>query len=211
MTDEPTTCQRCNQTHERCTAHTRAGNPCRQWPEPDQDVCRFHGGRAPQAIAKAEERRRVAEASGQVMTLGLSLEVSPDQALLDELYRTAGEVAWLDVKVRELDADDLVWGVTRVKDGGDDRGTTKEAKPNAWYLLWVAARDRLVKVAEACKKANIEERRIQLAEDQGRLIAGAIQQILTALQLTDEQQARVPQIVPTILRQLTPAPAQETA
>lgn len=213
MTAEPTTCGRCGQHHERCTAHNRAGAPCRHTPEPDQTVCRFHGGRAPQAIAKAEERRRVAEAGAQVMTLGLSLEVSPDQALLDELYRTAGEVAWLDVKVRELDAENLVWGKTREKTGGDDHGTTHEAKPNAWYLLWVAARDRLVKVAEACKKANIEERRIQLAEDQGRLIAGAIQQILTALQLTDEQQARVPQIVPAILRQLTPAPAstQESA
>lgn len=215
MTDT-TACKRCGQPHERCTAHNRAGHPCRSWPEPDQTVCRLHGGKAPQAIAKAEERRRVAEAGAQVMTLGLSLETTPDQALLDELYRTAGEVAWLDVKVRELDTDDLVWGVTdeTKKGSGEFPGTdvTSSAKPNVWYQLWVAARDRLVKVAEACKKANIEERRIQLAEDQGRLIAGAIQQILTALQLTDEQQQRVPQIVPAILRQLTPAPvSQESA
>jgi len=208
MTDTDT-CERCNQPHPRCTAHNRSGKPCGHRPEPDQTVCRLHGGRAPQAIAKAEERRRLAEAGAEVMTLGLSIETTPDQALLDELYRTAGEVAWLDTKVRQLDAEELVWGVTREKTGGDDHGITKEAKPNAWYVLWQHARDRLVKVAEACKKANIEERRIQLAEDQGRLIAGAIQQILGALNLTPDQQALVPTVVPAALRALTPPTPQE--
>jgi len=201
MTDD--TCERCGQPHPRCTAHNRAGKPCGHVPEPDQTVCRLHGGRAPQAIAKAEERRRVAEASSQVMTLGLSIETTPDQALLDELYRTAGEVAWLDSKVRQLDDENLIWGITREKTGGDDHGVTREAKPNAWYLLWHNARDRLVKVAEACKKANIEERRIQLAEDQGRAIAGAVIRILGRLELTDAQQALVPVVVPQELRAIT--------
>lgn len=140
-TTDTDTCERCNQTHPRCTAHNRSGKPCGHVPESDQTVCRLHGGRAPQAIAKAEERRRLAEAGAQVMTLGLSIETTPDQALLDELYRTAGEVAWLDSKVRELDEENLVWGVTDEVDkaSGEFPGvdTTRSAKPNVWYVLWV--------------------------------------------------------------------------
>ena len=133
----------------------------------------------------------------------IPIKTTPDQALLDELYRTAGEVAWLDAKVRELNELDLIWNKTRTKRSYDDPETIYEAKPSTWYLLWRDARDRLVRVAEACKKANIEERRIQLAEDQGRLIAGVLQRIFNRLDPTDSQQNLIPIVVPEELRALT--------
>lgn len=38
-------------------------------------------------------------ASAAVAEFGLPLEVAPHEALLQELHRTAGRVAWLDHKV----------------------------------------------------------------------------------------------------------------
>jgi len=47
-----------NPTAQRCKAHNRAGKICGQWAMRGQRVCQFHGGKAPQALASAEERMR---------------------------------------------------------------------------------------------------------------------------------------------------------
>lgn len=44
----------------RCKARNRQGNQCGQAPAIGQEVCRMHGGAAPQAIAKARERLEAA-------------------------------------------------------------------------------------------------------------------------------------------------------
>ena len=42
---------------QRCSAHSKqTGNPCKQPAIKGGTVCRYHGGAAPQVIAKAEER-----------------------------------------------------------------------------------------------------------------------------------------------------------
>ncbi|NNN30735.1 hypothetical protein HLK59_10235 [Streptomyces sp. S3(2020)] len=145
-------------------------------------------------------------------TYGVPVETTATQALLDEVQRTAGHVAWLGDRVRELDYEvaagenvehPLVWGVTRRKIGGDDAGITEEAAASVWLKLYQQERAHLVRVAEAAIRAGIEERRIKLAESQGMLIALAIRQILGDLHLTAEQQALVPVVVPRRLRELT--------
>lgn len=137
----------------------------------------------------AEEKARKA-----VVTLGLPRVVSPTDALLEEVHRTAGHVAWLAQKVQELDTvtggensgeHALVWGTTKVVDkgAGESPGvdTTEEAKPSIWYTLYAAERDRLVKVASEALKAGVEERRVRLAESQGQLVGGLVQRVLGAL------------------------------
>lgn len=60
-------------TESRCvaTSHT-SGERCRQVPELGANVCRFHGGKAPQTIAKAEERIMTAlEKMGHLRDLAL--------------------------------------------------------------------------------------------------------------------------------------------
>lgn len=135
----------------------------------------------------AEEKARKA-----VVTLGLPRAVSPADALLEEVHRTAGHVAWLAARVQELgasephgDRDPLVWGTTKVvaKESGESPGvdTTEEAKPSIWYTLYAQERDRLVKVAAEALKAGVEERRVRLAESQGQLVGGLVQRVLGAL------------------------------
>lgn len=202
------TCTRCDQVHPKCAAHNNRALPCGRWKMHGQDVCGTHGGRATDAKRKAAGRVAQAEAAARleraVVTLGLPINVSPTDALLNEVQMTAGHVAWLRSKVQELDPDALVWGTTehKSKTGGEDWGETRveKAAPSVWYELYSRERDRLIKVCAEAIRAGIEERRVQLAEQQGALVAEAIRRILDDLQLTPEQTARVGDIVPRHLR-----------
>ena len=217
-----TNCEKCGQEHSGCTGHIssgpRKGQPCRKPCKPGR-VCTAHGGRAPQVKAAQERRDAEAEAARQVATLGLRLDVSPTEALLEEVQWTAGHVAWLRRKVQEIEDGDLVWGVTRTEtEGGSalvigmtgekvtDVGSGPSTKtietsgPSVWYELYERERKHLVAVCAAALKAGVEERRVRLAEQQGDLVAEVIRRILDALNLTPEQQQLVPVVVPQQLR-----------
>lgn len=177
----PKVCARCLLVHERCKGHNSAGLPCGRHAMHDQEVCMIHGGKSPQALRAAAERRERREAMEASQTFGLPRVIDPHSALLEELHRSAGVVSWYSEMVATLDADDVAWGITREKVGGDDWGTTREASRNMWVGLWQEERRHFLAVAVACTKAGIEERRIMLAEDRGRLLGGAVQRILAGL------------------------------
>lgn len=145
---------------------------------------------------RAAAKRRLEEEAARkaLATLGLPVEVSPSEALLEEVHRTAGHVAWLGRKVQELDETTLTWDTTKVEtlttgdpDQGDDKGrgpasrTTQTAAVSVWYQLYAQERAHLVKVSEAALKAGVEERRVRLAEQQGQLVGGLVQRVLGAL------------------------------
>lgn len=219
----------------KCAAHRRDGAPCGRYAISGGTVCPSHGGAAPQARAAAARRLERARAEAAVITLGLPRDVSPTEALLEEVRWTAGHVEWLRGRVAELhpepthvattlDGEDagfetpsgrgsLVWGTTKVKVGGDDAGTTQEAKPSVWYELYTRERAHLVKVSEAAIRAGVEERRVRLAEQQGALVAGVITRVLDgmlaaltqaglAAHLEQVWAAAVPVVVPRELRAL---------
>ena len=208
----------------KCKATAKGtGQRCQAWAMAGAEVCRVHGGRAPQVKAAAARRLAAQAAEQAVRTLGLAVDISPTEALLEEVRWTAGHVAWLRGKVQELaeepthrhvtfDGEDedlletpgqrgaLVWGTTKVKTGGDDAGTTQEAKPSLWYELYARERTHLIKVCDAAIRAGVEERRVRLAEQQGDLLAFAIRRILEAFGLADDP--RVPEVVPGVLREI---------
>jgi hypothetical protein len=199
----PYDCPRCGHTHPGgCRGH-RSGapdQPCLNRPIKGGSVCASHGGRSPQVRAAADRRLAEREALLALETFGLPRAVSPQDALLEEVHRTAGAVEWLGAVVAGLERDEVTWGMTRVKDGGDDRGTTHEAGVNVWVKLWNEQRAHLVKVCSAAIAAGIEERRVRLAESQGQLLASVVSAILGDLQLTDQQQELVQTVVPRHLR-----------
>jgi hypothetical protein len=164
--------------------------------------CKLHGGSTPNHKAAA----RVVQARRDVATYGLPVDVEPGLALLQEVHRTAGHVAWLGAKVAELDPDDLVWGVTEEVDKGASEftgvDTTRAAKPNAWLQLYREERKHLVDVSAATVRAGVDKAIVKLTEQQGALIAGAISRILDALELSPSQRALVPQVVPVVLMEI---------
>ena len=230
------TCTRCNQIHPKCAGHNNRGLPCGRFKMRGMRVCYTHGGSTGIAKRKAAERIAQAEADAAKIrackTLGVrfdGLNISPTEALLEEVTWTYVHVQWLRSKVQDLevqasqdaviegDSEDgepvtierpgghaLIWGQVEFKSktGGDDWGktTVDRAGPNAWYELYSRERDRLIKVCSEAIRAGIEERRVQLAEQQGALVAEAIRRILDDLNLSPEQLSQVATVVPRHLR-----------
>ena len=195
-------CDKCGQLHQTrteqpsCTGHRRDGDPCPTPPVRGADKCRMHlGKKAGPVIAEAMLTKAMA-------TYGLPIETSPADALLAEVHRTAGHVAWLQQRVAELEEHDLVWGTTQIKTGGQDGGHTEAAEPNVWLKLYQQERTHLVRVSAEAIRCGIEERRVKLAESQGALVAGVIRAILGDLNLSADQQALVSEVVPRRLREL---------
>lgn len=196
----------------RCGARKSGGGTCGQvagWGTDHTGYghCKLHGGSTPNGRTFA----RLAQAKAEVERLKLPKDVDPHEALLDELRRSLSWVLYLEEQVGDLAERDLTWGQTRWKSGGEDRGRTYEAKPHALYELYVRERKAYLEAAKACANAGVELRRVQIAEEQGRLLFSAINQILEALDLTPEQAGRVPDVVPRVLRSITANHNQEDA
>lgn len=166
------------------------------------DACRMHlGEKAAPVIAEAKAEAAALQA---VITYGLPRDISPTDALLEEVRYSAGHVAWLREKVAELEAKDLVWGVTEETDksatefAGTD--TTRAAAVNVWLDLYFRERKHLLDLTKTAITVGIEERRVKLAEAQGSLLNGVIRRILGRLSLSAEQSALLPLVVPEELR-----------
>jgi hypothetical protein len=144
------------------------------------------------------------EARKAVVTFGLPRDISPAEALLEEVRYSAGHVAWLRQRVAELEADDLVWGVREEveKNATEFQGTdtTSAAAVNVWLELYYRERKHLVEVTKAAISAGIEERRVRLAEAQGEIVVEVIRRILGRLELSESQSKLVPLVVPEELR-----------
>jgi len=190
---------------QRCGAHSRqSGEPCKRWPAKGGTRCKIHGGASPQAKKAAERRQQEKVLAEAVATYGLPVDVSPTEALLDEVKWTAGHVAWLRARVQEMEQAQLGWNTTQLADRqatefpGVD--TTISATTPVLLDLYQRERKHLLDVCKAAIAAGIEERRVRLAESQGALLADVIRRILADLELSPAQSARVSEVVPRHLR-----------
>ncbi|MGI5155791.1 hypothetical protein [Microbispora sp. CA-102843] len=143
--------------------------------------CKLHGGSTPNHGTAA--RQEIARQA--VVTYGLPREIDPAAALLEEVYRTAGHVAWLGAKVAEMDEDDLVWGRTEAveKASGEFPGTdtTRAAKPNVWLELYRQERKHLVEVSAAAIRSGVDAALVRLTEQQAAILAGVVSRTAGAL------------------------------
>lgn len=197
----PVECRRCRKIHQRCTGHTRGGEPCNRWPRRGSAVCDSHGGRAPQTRAKAEVR-------ATIMEWGLTSQrdlIDPGQALLKLVTQSAGRADFLAGLLEQaFDAAERLAEAERVPDGGDllsaesarldlERvlntggvaaliGNTYAADKQAGIFatgeairglqtLENAERDRCAGFAATAIKAGLAERMVRLAEQQGAMLA----------------------------------------
>lgn len=151
--------------------------------------CKLHGGANPDYTAEVERLR----AKQAVHRYGLPSEIDPQEALIDELSRTYGHVRWLQIMVDQIEEDDLT-GPVGTSGASEGKHYHPRYEPNVILKMYKEERRHYVAIAKACVEAGIEERRVRLAEEQGQLIATAIQGILRDLKI-DMTDPQVPKVV----------------
>lgn len=163
----------------RCTRPAGWGTPFKH------GRCKLHGGLTPTHVRASQRRMQTEALAEAVAVYGLPVDVDPREALLQEVHRTAGHVAWLTERIRELDPDALIWGKTKYvnKVGGQDEGVTVEegASVHVWLDLYHRERKHLLEVSKAAIAAGIEERKVRIAEQMGQQLAAVITAVLTDL------------------------------
>jgi hypothetical protein len=154
--------------------------------------CARHGGSTPshQAAAAKEIARRAVE------TYGLPITMGPREAVLAELYRTLGAVAFIEGQIRALDPEQLIWGKTEEVDAQatefPGKNTKHAAVPNAWIELFKWERKHSLECSKTAVAIGVEEYRIRMVEQMGGQLAAVVRAYNEQLGLTAEQQARAP-------------------
>lgn len=152
----------------RCTATAKGtGERCRRARHPGTTVCVKHGAakgtNAHAAAARRREEERVLrELEKAVTTYGLAREVDPGMALLEEVHRTAGHVAWLNHQVGQLPADSLVLL------------TDKGAVPHPLVALYQRERQHLARASADAVRIGLEARMVAYAERLGEQVLDAM-------------------------------------
>lgn len=152
--------------------------------------CKYHGGSTPSGVKSAERALVKARMEKAVQVYGLPMDVDPQTALIQEVQRTAGHVAWLGQKVASLKEEDLTQYTG--KDG---------MKMSEWVEMYQEERKMLVSVCKTAIQCGIAERQVKLAEDQGKMIAGILMKFINdqMLALTPEQRVYAPKLVRNLL------------
>jgi hypothetical protein len=154
----------------------------------------------------------VAKAKGEALSAWRAVpgrsDVSPSEAVMSML-----QMSWARVHLYASLLERQLAGADRSRGVGEGEGLvghTFSASPSVGVyesgeavrglaVLEERERDRCVRFAKVAHDMGVADREIRLAEQQGALLAGAINRILDALELSPAQRGRVPDIVPGIL------------
>jgi hypothetical protein len=192
-----TTCATCGNVHVKCSGHRKTNKgPCGMNPADGAEVCRMHGGGAPQVKAAAARRVHDEKVKRALATYGIPVDDGdPEELLLEEVRRTAGHVLWVGSKIAELDEEALIWGQ---KQATHQEGTTVEGYVNvdttvdaaglhAWLDVYMKERAHLVKACKTAIDAGIKQRMVEAAELAGERHGEYLQALLGPLNLRPDQ------------------------
>lgn len=125
-------------------------------------------------------------------------DITPSEAALEELRRSLAFVRWIEYKMQEWAPELFALGIEHY-DNKDSLQVvpTHEA---AWLDVWRAERNRLTVAIKLCHDIGVDERLVAVQEEQADIMFRVLEMAFDALQLTAEQQASLPQIMPRIIR-----------
>lgn len=158
----------------RCTAQSRtSGEQCKQPAIKGGTVCRFHGGRAPQVAAAAEERVLEQRAEAEVRKVWAGLDqAAPVKDPVASLERLAGALE---------QAVDVVGG--KVNDLAHLGGGTGLTQLRAEVVLLERLLGQLRQTLDAMARLGIAERNIELEQEKAQMVTAAFLAALAVVQL----------------------------
>jgi hypothetical protein len=162
---------------------------CENPPMPGQRVCRWHGGKAPNALRVAEERQQLKAAVKALRKLGEHVEpwdrVDPRDALLDvvhQAYTMKSALESLIIDLKEDAIEHMGASVTvQTPDGPITIPHNGGVVAMTRIRLYNEALDRVAKVSKMAMDVGIEERMVRLAERQAVEIADVIKAAVKSL------------------------------
>lgn len=107
------------------------------------------------------------------------IAVSPGQAILAVLHLAAGQLAYCSAMVGGLDEGQMF----EQTEGG--------AVPNRWVRLQLSIMDRIRQYSRAAADMGIQERQMQLAEQQTQMMGEFLERVMDRLDLTPKQRKEV--------------------
>lgn len=145
--------------------------------------CKLHNGNTPTHIVAAEREK---EKAAMRIIYGKEIDISPEDALLKEIRRTAGIVEHLAEQIADLEDPSKVFVPTMF-------GT----KPHHLIDVYQKERAHLVFSAKTAIQLGIAERQVRIAEEQGKMLAMVLQAFTLDpdLELTPHQRAKVPTLL----------------
>ena len=191
-----------------CGAKKRTGGVCGALPLKGQKRCRIHGGALGRSKAAAVVNLEMADQSLLAWNNITPQDIHPVDALMDLVQWTAGEVDYWRRRVALLREQDIVGMMETRRVEGTDRGQSTDlvessVATNVAVKMLQDASNRLEKYAASALKAGVDERKVQLAEQQGVLVALVLRRIFDRLDLSTAQEALIGEVVPQELRALT--------
>lgn len=177
---------------KRCTGHsTRSGKRCKAWAIHGGTVCVVHGGQLPRVKHAAKRRRALAEADRMVQRA--DVDADPTEHLLDSLHQAAKLASIWGLMVAALDAageqEAAAHGTLRGELGyrtaAEDRDDLRVpshdrllalnnagfAQVHPFMVKYELAIERRARLAKLCIDAGVAQKRVELEEQQGALIA----------------------------------------
>lgn len=235
---------------EQCGARTQSGGFCKsrkgsRTDHPGYGNCVKHGGNTQAGIKSAMREMGsdlVTRYKSEVLRFGGNrndpsiASLTPEQALLEEVRRSAAMVRFLEQRIALWsltdDSHDAIEAFVNAPTHKPPRadvpslservdhmiasieesslpalttvhprsGMTSFTDAREWLYLYREERGHLARVSKMCIDAGVAQRLVTIAEEQGRTLSSAIRAVLNALNLSPQQAALVPQIVPPILR-----------
>lgn len=128
----------------------------------------------------------------------LPSDMGPAEILLDRVSVMGGYVRWLDGKIKQWDDKLVKLGITNLDSKGSMQAFPSEKA--AWLAEWHRASAELVNFCAIALKANIDERRVSMAERESETIMQLLEAAFDRLELTPAQLERVPSIMGEVVR-----------
>lgn len=137
-------------------------------------------------------------------TYGIPREVSPAQGLIEEYWRTAGVIRWLEERIGLLSPEDISWGVVEVTadgggtgNGGDAelniaiRETTRKAAPHVLVQLFQRERAHFATLGADLIRLKLETVRDEWAQRNSGVVVMMLRRALERAGLLDDAKQAV--------------------